>query len=243
MKIILTTSSLTYVPNNYDEVLEFLTKEYRSHIAGVVIVKTDSIKNRLKPLYLWFAGCPKISGTMIKNILTLKNKRNLIETQDISYLVTKSINSEDSVSWLDEKQPDLILNLRTRCLFKESVLSIPAYGCVNLHHGLLPYQRGLFCDLHALYNAETTGITLHKMDKKIDSGGIISKKQGPDTNDYKEYLENLTKIEILLLKDFMDFFIFNQRLPKLQVNTQCNTKYTSTPTFSELIKIRSRIKL
>lgn len=243
MKIILATSSLTYVPNNYDKVLEFLVKNYKNHISGVVIVKTDSTKNRLKPLYLGIAGCPRISYTMIKNILNLKKKINILEAQNIPYLVTTSINSENVISWLGERRPDLILNLRTRCLFGKKVLSIPTYGCVNLHHGLLPHQRGLFCDLYALYSGEATGITLHKMNEKIDSGGIVLKKQGPNTKNYKEYLENLTSIEIKLLEEFIDDFVSNRGLPELQINTPGDSKYTSTPTFSELIKIFSKIKL
>ena len=38
---------------------------------------------------------------------------------------------------------DLICNYGHNQLFKESLLKIPKYGCLNYHPGLLPYGRGI----------------------------------------------------------------------------------------------------
>ena len=50
-------------------------------------------------------------------------------------------------------------------------------GIVNLHFALLPQYRGRYSAGHALRNGETQyGVTLHYVDKGIDTGPIIAQR-------------------------------------------------------------------
>ena len=43
MKIILVTSDLTYAPENYNDVFEYVISNASQHLAGIVIVKINKI--------------------------------------------------------------------------------------------------------------------------------------------------------------------------------------------------------
>lgn len=71
--------------------------------------------------------------------------------------------------------PDIIFSFYYRNLLGETLLSIPAHGCFNLHGSKLPAFRGR-CPINwAIINGETrTGITLHYMTSKADAGDIVA---------------------------------------------------------------------
>jgi methionyl-tRNA formyltransferase len=74
---------------------------------------------------------------------------------------------------LSELKPDLFAVVAFKIL-PDSLLQIPAYGAVNLHASLLPKYRGAAPIHHAVMNGETeTGCTVFKLDKGMDTGGII----------------------------------------------------------------------
>ena len=60
----------------------------------------------------------------------------------------------------------------------ERLLNLPRYGAVNIHASLLPKYRGAAPIQRAIMNGETmTGITIIQMDKGIDTGDILLRKQ------------------------------------------------------------------
>jgi|GEM_PF-1640045 len=87
----------------------------------------------------------------------------------------KALNSPDIVKMIQNYQPDMILSIFSRDIIPRSIFSIPKYGCVNLHPGLLPFYRGVSPTFWCLANREThAGVTLHHVDAKIDQGAIVS---------------------------------------------------------------------
>tara|TARA_R110000787_G_scaffold105850_6_gene213442 strand:- start:6717 stop:7406 length:690 start_codon:yes stop_codon:yes gene_type:complete len=74
-------------------------------------------------------------------------------------------------------------------LLKEEVFSIPKYGCVNIHTGLVTHYRGVDSALWAMYDGrpDLIGATLHYIDKSIDTGSVIGMRavdiSGDDTLD------------------------------------------------------------
>lgn len=63
-------------------------------------------------------------------------------------------------------------------IFDDSFLSILKEGVYNFHGALLPKYRGQNVLNWVLVNGETrTGMTLHKMDRGIDSGPIVYQKE------------------------------------------------------------------
>lgn len=74
-------------------------------------------------------------------------------------------------------KPDLILVSAYGKIFPLSLLSLPKYGCVNVHASLLPLYRGASPIQNAILNGDQTiGISLMKMDEGLDTGPVYAKQ-------------------------------------------------------------------
>jgi methionyl-tRNA formyltransferase len=73
---------------------------------------------------------------------------------------------------------DLFLVVAYGEILKETVLSIPKKGCINIHASLLPKFRGA-APIHRsiLAGDSTTGITIIEMVKKMDAGDILATEE------------------------------------------------------------------
>jgi methionyl-tRNA formyltransferase len=97
--------------------------------------------------------------------------------------------------------PDLGVIAGTYIL-KESVFSIPAQGCVNLHTGKVPEYRGAAPAFWEMYNGESSvGITIHRVVTAVDAGNILLQEDFPfdsaPQDDPLAYIERYRK-EVLL---------------------------------------------
>jgi methionyl-tRNA formyltransferase len=81
---------------------------------------------------------------------------------------------------LSALHPDMIVVAAYGQLLPQSVLSLPPFGCLNVHTSLLPKYRGAAPIQWAIINGETeTGVTIMKMDAGLDTGEIISQQTTP----------------------------------------------------------------
>lgn len=96
----------------------------------------------------------------------------------IPFSKIKNINSKDVIKEIKTINPDIILSLTAPQKFKESLISIPLKGCLNIHSALLPKYRGWNANFWVLAKGEkVTGVTIHYMNKEIDCGDILLQKQ------------------------------------------------------------------
>lgn len=73
--------------------------------------------------------------------------------------------------------PDLIAVVAYGKLLPPEILSLPKYGCINIHGSLLPKYRGSAPVQHAVLNGERiTGVTSIYMSPEMDAGDIIFTK-------------------------------------------------------------------
>ena len=92
-----------------------------------------------------------------------------------------NLNSADAVRVLDECGADLGIVLGTRIL-KASTFSVPKMGCINLHKGKVPEYRGMPPGFWELYDgAASAGVTVHFVDKGLDTGDIVATSSVPIT--------------------------------------------------------------
>ena len=86
------------------------------------------------------------------------------------------INSATGVAAIEANQPDLILCIRFGVILQPQVISLPRYGVLNLHSGVLPDYRGVMATFWAMLNDEPQlGTTLHYIsDKGIDTGEVVA---------------------------------------------------------------------
>lgn len=85
----------------------------------------------------------------------------------------ESLREPSFIDDLRAIKPDLLVVVAYRVLPSE-ILAVPSWGAVNLHASLLPRYRGAAPIQWAVANGETeTGVTVFKIDPKIDTGMII----------------------------------------------------------------------
>lgn len=99
------------------------------------------------------------------------------KSKKLDLLQPESINSTEMKEYLLHSEVDLIITAAYGQIVKEEILSIPKFGCINLHASLLPKYRGAAPINAAVINGETeTGVTIMQMDKGMDTGDILFQK-------------------------------------------------------------------
>ncbi|MGM0601386.1 MAG: formyltransferase family protein [Candidatus Rifleibacteriota bacterium] len=195
MRIVYVTSDVTYVRDNYLSLLDKVTERdslpANSEVAAVILLKIP-LKLLFKHIVgLQLIGAPGVSLALLRNLLKahINDPRvKLLEEKGLEIFRCKSVNKPEALDFLAQKQPDLIVNMRTRNIYKNKVLELPTIGCINIHHGLLPENRGTMCDLWAWIENRPVGFSVHWMNEKIDDGDILARCP-IDTSGCKSYIE------------------------------------------------------
>ena len=99
---------------------------------------------------------------------------------------------------LQELKPDLIIIAAYGQILPKEILDIPKQGCLNIHPSLLPKYRGPSpLQFTILNGAKETGVTIIKMDEKIDQGPILAKRELKIPNpkiSYEKLLKELAEL-------------------------------------------------
>ena len=70
---------------------------------------------------------------------------------------------------------DLFVVAAYGLIFSEAILTMPRFGCVNLHASILPAYRGAAPVTAAILSGdETTGVALMEMERGLDTGAVIA---------------------------------------------------------------------
>ncbi len=95
---------------------------------------------------------------------------------DIPVYQPAKVREESFVAVLKELDPDVIVVVAFGQILPESILSLPRWGCINVHASLLPRYRGAAPIQWAVIDGEKeTGVTIMYMDKGLDTGDMIAK--------------------------------------------------------------------
>lgn len=90
----------------------------------------------------------------------------------------QSIKNGELMEVLESKKPDVIVVVAYGQILPEYVLNFPKYGCINVHASLLPKYRGAAPIQRCIIDGEkVTGVTTMYMEKGLDTGDMILKKQ------------------------------------------------------------------
>lgn len=88
----------------------------------------------------------------------------------------EKLRQEENVKLLQDINPEIIVVAAYGQILPESILSIPKYGCINIHASLLPKYRGAAPIEWSIIDGETkTGVTTMYMEKGLDTGDMIEK--------------------------------------------------------------------
>ena len=85
-----------------------------------------------------------------------------------------SVNAPETIRLLQEIDPDVVVVNGTR-IISEEVLNAVHASFINTHTGITPKYRGVHGGYWALtqHDAQNCGVTVHLVDKGIDTGGIL----------------------------------------------------------------------
>jgi len=89
----------------------------------------------------------------------------------------ESICSRETIARLRVMEPDMIVSILFGYILSPEVLEIPEVGCINLHPSYLPYNRGTYPNVWSIVEGTPAGVTLHYIDKGVDTGAIIAQKE------------------------------------------------------------------
>ena len=150
-----------------------------------------------------------------------------------------------------------IKNLYFFSLEYEEILKVKKFiskNLFNFHFSLLPKYRGCHTNYYQILNGEKkTGVTLHEIDKGIDTGKIIdalSFKIHINTTAYQNYLNLLDKSVILFKKNINkilnnNFLSKKQNLKKGSYYSRKSVNYEKLINFHKLthnLKTHNRIR-
>lgn len=86
---------------------------------------------------------------------------------------------------LEAAAPDLMVVAAYGLILPEWVLSLPSYGCFNIHASLLPRWRGAAPIQRAIQAGDAdTGVTIMLMDQGLDTGAMLSTHVLPITAEH-----------------------------------------------------------
>lgn len=113
------------------------------------------------------------------NILLLGEKCSLINdfllsSNHTTYIYTDKLNKDDVTGY------DFIISFGYRHIIKQEIIDLFPDKIINMHISLLPYNKGADPNLWSYLENSPKGVTIHKIDKGLDTGDIILQKEVQD---------------------------------------------------------------
>ncbi len=128
-------------------------------------------------------------------------------------------------------QPELLVVAAFGKIIPQEILDIPKYGALNVHPSLLPKYRGPTPGQAAiLAGDEISGVTIIKLDEKMDHGPILAQKEIPilETDTAESFYNKAFQEGTVLLARVIPDFIEGKLKPREQDH--------SSATFCKILK-------
>ena len=207
-------------------------KHYRSKFLKIFKIGFLGALNGIR-MRKWF-NVSEVDGEEIKSVEVLCKHYN------IPYFETPTINCENTIDLFKKSGADLGISLGNGYI-GQKVFNIPKFGMINIHHEMLPAYQNAQSIIWQLYNNSiTTGYTIHKIDKNIDTGSILYQQSVPIC--FSESLaKTVSKTSELLLKSSakgMVYCIENFEFLYNNSKPQGEGKSYTTPNIRQYLKIR-----
>jgi len=194
-------------------------------VEAVIVEKNvpanEFLKKRIKKM-----GVGKVAGQVLFQLtiskyldfISAKRRQQILKEYGLNNSVidpekiikSNSVNDQSTIALLQKINPDLVIVNGTRIISKE-VLQCVSAKFINIHAGITPKYRNVHGGYWAIVNndMENCGVTVHLVDKGIDTGSIIYQKKIVITNrdNFSTYpLLQLAEGIVLLKKAITDIF-------------------------------------
>ncbi len=113
-----------------------------------------------------------------KLILTPPPVKTWAQKEGIEVLQPSTLKDEHFINTLKSGHFDVFVVVAYGKILSQEILDIPKHGALNLHASLLPLLRGS-CPIETaiLTDMKETGVSIIRMDDKMDHGPIIAEKK------------------------------------------------------------------
>ncbi len=91
-------------------------------------------------------------------------------------LTVRDLGDPTAFAKLGDLRPEMGISVMYGYLLKRNFLEIIPHGCLNLHPGYLPYNRGAHPNVWSIIDKTPAGVTLHYIDEGIDTGDLVQQK-------------------------------------------------------------------
>ena len=149
------------------------------------------------PLRIVFAGTPPFAATHLQSLIDRgynvvgvmtqpdrpagRGKRlqasavkNVATANQIPVMQPASLKDDEAVAALSAFSPDVVVVVAYGLILPERVLTLPRFGCINVHASLLPAWRGAAPIHRAIASGDVeTGVTIMQMDAGLDTGDML----------------------------------------------------------------------
>ncbi len=164
-----------------------------------------------------FMGTPLFGAIILKNLITNNFVPSLVITQK-DKLGDRGKMKEPEVKTIANKygikvsqgkkiteEPDLIITAAYGRILKEEIINLPKYGAYNIHPSLLPKYRGPSPIQYTILNGEKeTGVSIFKMNSKMDEGDIVSQEKIKiDDENYESLFKKLANLSSSMILDII----------------------------------------
>ena len=220
------------------------------NITEVIIEEKESkkvfLKRRIKKLGYWTVIVQIFFQLIIAKLLIIFSKKRISEILNQFDLSTEripekkithvtSINDSSTVELIQKINPDLIIVSGTRIISKK-ILSAVNCKIINIHAGITPKYRGV----HGMYWAlagndkENAGVTVHYVDKGVDTGEILANKiiEAEKHDNFSTYPYLQIAEGVILLKNVI-YAEFENNVTTFIVEGESNLWYH--PTFCQYL--------
>lgn len=202
----------------------------------------------MKNLKVIFMGTPEFCVPILEELIkecsviavVTKPDKEVGRKKEVIYSPVKQVALKNDIKVLQpvkikedyksivDLNPDIIVTCAYGQIVPEVILNAPKYGCINVHASLLPKLRGGAPIHKAIINGyKKTGITIMYMDKGMDTGDMISKKEVEikDADTTEILHDKLQKIAVLLLMDTLPSIINGTNKREKQNNDEATYAY------------------
>lgn len=257
MRIFIMTMDDPLKTNNF---IKYIIDKKIDSVVGVANTKGNRLTlSKGKSKYIYILSIFLIMGPyhfFINSVITLihkfrkkMNKYGIVEDPTvIGYAKKKNIptfnilnpNSKLFLEEIKKLKPDVIIS-QSQSILKKEILEIPKIGVINRHNGLLPKNRGRLTPFWVLFKSEKeTGVSIHFVDERLDSGKIIVQKKFKI--DSKDSFNDIVRKNYEIAPDAMieALNLLESNKDPCIKNNDNDATYNSTPTFKQALIYRLR---
>ena len=159
---------------------------------------------------------------LLKGTKNYKNIFDFCSENNIQLFELENINDSSSISLLKSEKISYLISISARWIFGDELIRRFGSNLLNIHHGDLPSERGSTTASHRIMNGKNSaGVTMHIIEKGIDSGPILYKENEAISNErptHDDMNDLHTKLSLHVVNRFINDLISQKPLKPISQN-------------------------